>query len=156
MQFTINIDEKMFNESNIGETIKNSFESMSQEEKSSIMKDILKQYLLDSGFVKNYFIEKKADSWGYGSAALKDYPTENFRKLIEKIDFTEEMDEVKKVFIEVIEKDLSKEILKLLVSSYVNTIANTLFNSSSDFTSELNARMYATFNDSISRLRNNN
>ena len=31
MQFTINIDEKMFNESNIGETIKKSFESMSQE-----------------------------------------------------------------------------------------------------------------------------
>lgn len=59
MQFIINIDEKMFNESNIGETIRKSFESMSQEEKSSVMKDILKQYLLDSEFVKNYFVEKK-------------------------------------------------------------------------------------------------
>lgn len=155
MQFTINIDEKMFNESNIGETIKKSFESMSQEEKSSVMKDILKQYLLDSEFVKNYFVEKKADRW-YGSSNFKDYPTENFMKLIQKIDFTEEMEEVKKVFIEVIEKDLSRELLKLLVDSYVNTIANTLFNSSSDFTSELNARMYATFNEGINKLRNNN
>jgi hypothetical protein len=153
MNITLNIDEKLFDEGGIGEAIKEAFLSMPIEEKSVIMKDILKQYLLDSEFVKKYFIEKRSE--GYSSySRFVDYPTTNFIKLINTIDFKDEMEDVKKVFIDVIENNLRKEVLKLMVDSYVNTMANTLFKSSSDFKDELSMKMFDFFNQEMIR-RNN-
>jgi hypothetical protein len=149
MNISISIDEKVFNESGVAEAIKEAFENMDKEEKSKIMKDILKQYLLDSEFVHNYFIETKRDSW-IGSS--KEYPTKEFVELVKMIDFTTEMEEVKDVFMNVVKTDLKKEVLKLMVDSYVNTIANQLFNDSSDFKERLNARLFDTYRSAIGKM----
>ena len=149
MNISIFIDEKVFNESGVGEAIREAFETMDKEEKSRIMKDILKQYLLDSEFVHNYFIETKRDSW-IGSS--KEYPTKEFVELVKMIDFTTEMEEVKDVFMNVVKTDLKKEVLKLMVDSYVNTIANQLFNDSSDFKERLNARLFDTYRSAIGKM----
>lgn len=149
MNISISIDEKVFNESGVAEAIREAFENMDKEEKSKIMKDILKQYLLDSEFVHNYFIETKRDSW-IGSS--KEYPTKEFVELVKMIDFTTEMEEVKDVFMNVVNTDLKKEVLKLMVDSYVNTIANQLFNDSSDFKERLNARLFDTYRSAIEKM----
>ena len=149
MNITLNIDEKLFDKSGIGEAIKEAFKTMDKEEISRIMKDILKQYLLDSEFVHNYFIETKRDSW-IGSS--KEYPTKEFVELVKMIDFTTEMEEVKDVFMNVVKTDLKKEVLKLMVDSYVNTIANQLFNDSSDFKERLNARLFDTYRSAIGKM----
>lgn len=149
MNISISIDEKVFNESGVAEAIREAFENMDKEEKSKIMKDILKQYLLDSEFVHNYFIETKRDSW-IGSS--KEYPTKEFVELVKMIDFTTEMEEVKDVFMNVVKTDLKKEVLKLMVDSYVNTIANQLFNDSSDFKERLNARLFDTYRSAIGKM----
>ena len=149
MNISISIDEKVFNESGVAEAIREAFENMDKEEKSKIMKDILKQYLLDSEFVHNYFIETKRDSW-IGSS--KEYPTKEFVELVKMIDFTTEMEEVKDVFMNVVKTDLKEEVLKLMVDSYVNTIANQLFNDSSDFKERLNARLFDTYRSAIGKM----
>ena len=117
---------------------------MPQEEKSVIMKDILKQYLLDSDFVKNYFIKKESRSWS-SNYTLQDVPTDEFRELIRKIDFSSEMEDVKKVFIEVINKDLNKFLLKLLVNSYMNSIASMVTNND-NFRSDISYNILTEFN----------
>lgn len=149
MNISISIDEKVFNESGVAEAIREAFENMDKEEKSKIMKDILKQYLLDSEFVHNYFIETKRDSW-IGSS--KEYPTKEFVELVKMIDFTSEMEEVKDVFMNVVNTDLKKEVLKLMIDSYVNTIANQLFNDSSDFKERLNERLFDTYRSAIGKM----
>ena len=142
MKITLNIDEKLFDESGVGEAIKDAFINMPQEEKSAIMKDILKQYLLDSDFVKNYFITRK-NNWV--SNRIEDAPSDEFRELIRKIDFSSEMEDVKKVFIEVINKDLNKFLLKLLVDSYMNSIASMVTNND-NFRSDISYNILAEFN----------
>ena len=144
MNITLNIDEKLFDESGVGEAIKDAFITMPQEEKSVIMKDILKQYLLDSDFVKNYFIKKESRSWS-SNYTLQDVPTDEFKELIRKIDFSSEMEDVKKVFIEVINKDLNKFLLKLLVDSYMNSIASMVTNND-NFRSDISYNILAEFN----------
>ena len=144
MKITLNIDEKLFDESGVGEAIKDAFITMPQEEKSVIMKDILKQYLLDSDFVKNYFIKKESRSWS-SNYTLQDVPTDEFRELIRKIDFSSEMEDVKKVFIEVINKDLNKFLLKLLVNSYMNSIASMVTNND-NFRSDISYNILTEFN----------
>ena len=149
MNISISIDEKVFNESGVAEAIREAFENMDKEEKSKIMKDILKQYLLDSKFVHNYFIEEKREHW---SGSTKEYPTKEFVELVKMIDFTTEMEEVKDVFMNVVKTDLKEEVLKLMVDSYVNTIANQLFNDSSDFKERLNARLFDTYRSAIGKM----
>ncbi len=144
MNITLNIDEKLFDESGVGAAIKDAFINMPQEEKSTIMKDILKQYLLDSDFVKNYFIKKENRGWS-GNYTFQDAPTDEFRELIRKIDFSSEMEDVKKVFIEVINKDLNKFLLKLLVDSYMNSIASMVTNND-NFRSDISYNILAEFN----------
>lgn len=142
MNITLNVDEKLFDEGGIGEAIKDAFINMPMEEKSSVMKEILKQYLLDSGFIKRYFVENKSfNSWG--TYKTEEAPTAEFRKLISTIDFSEEMDDVKKIFEEVIKNDLKEQVIKLMVDSYVNTIANTLFDSSSEFRVRLSQNIFS-------------
>lgn len=149
MNISIVIDEKVFNESGVGEAIREAFETMDKEEKSKIMKDILKQYLLNSEFIHNYFMNKRINSW---SRSTEEYPTKEFIELIKMIDFTSEMEEVKDVFMNVINTDLKKEVLKLMVDSYVDTIANQLFNNSSDFKERLNARLFDTYRSAIAKM----
>ena len=142
MNITLNVDEKLFDEGGIGEAIKDAFTNMPMEEKSSVMKEFLKQYLLDSGFIKRYFVEdKRLSSWG--TYQTEEAPTAEFRKLISTIDFSEEMDDVKKIFEEVIKNDLKEQVIKLMVDSYVNTIANTLFDSSSEFRVRLSQNIFS-------------
>lgn len=149
MNISVIINEKAFNESGVGEAIREAFETMDKEEKSKIMKDILKQYLLDSEFIHNYFMKKRIDSW---SGSTEEYPTKEFIELIKMIDFTSEMEEVKDVFMNIINTDLKKEVLKLMVNSYVDTIANQLFNNSSDFKERLSARLFDTYRSAIGEM----
>lgn len=142
MNITLNVDEKLFDEGGIGEAIKDAFINMPMEEKSSVMKEILKQYLLDSGFIKRYFVEdRRLSSWG--TYQTEEAPTAEFRKLISTIDFSKEMDDVKKIFEEVIKNDLKDQVIRLMVDSYVNTIANTLFDSSSEFRNRLSQNIFS-------------
>lgn len=152
MNITLNVDEKLFDEGGIGEAIKDAFINMPTEEKSSVMKEFLKQYLLDSGFIKRYFVEdKRLSSWG--TYQTEEAPTAEFRKLISTIDFSEEMDDVKKIFEEVIKNDLKEQVIKLMVDSYVNTIAKTLFDSSSEFRDRLSQNIFSMV---VSQMNNMN
>ena len=151
MNISINIDNELFDSGGVGEAIKTAFETMPDEEKATVMKDILRQYLLDDKFIKNYFIRK---STGYGYQP-EEYPTQHFQDMIEKIDFSAEMNEVKEAFMKVIKNDLGNMLLKLMLDSYINTVANTLFQKSSDFKTELKGALEQNFYQTINYIDNN-
>lgn len=152
MNISINIDNELFDSGGVGEAIKTAFETMPDEEKATVMKDILRQYLLDDKFIKNYFIKKLDTGYGYH---LEECPTQHFYNMIEKIDFSAEMNEVKEAFMKVIKNDLGNMLLKLMLDSYINTVANTLFQRSSDFKTELKSALEQNFYQTINYINGN-
>lgn len=121
MQITLNVDAKLFNNNGIGEAIKDLFNSISDEEKRDILKNILIQYLNDTDIIKNYFINQR-----YVNYTRMDQPTDEFRKLIQKIDMSTEMEDIKKKMINIIENDLQNVLVELFVRNFVNNFQNTL------------------------------
>ena len=63
------------------------------------------------------------------------------------------MDDVKKIFEEVIKNNLKEQVIKLMVDSYVNTIARTLFDSSSEFRDRLSQNIFSIV---VSQMNNMN
>jgi hypothetical protein len=121
MQITLNVDAELFNNNGIGEAIKDLFNSISDEEKRDILKNILIQYLNDTDIIKNYFINQR-----YVNYTRIDQPTDEFRKLIQKIDMSTEMEDIKKKMINIIENDLQNVLVELFVRNFVNNFQNTL------------------------------
>ena len=121
MQITLNVDAELFNNNGIGEAIKDLFNSISDEEKRDILKNILIQYLNDTDIIKNYFINQR-----YVNYTRMDQPTDEFRKLIQKIDMSTEMEDIKKKMINIIENDLQNVLVELFVRNFVNNFQNTL------------------------------
>ncbi len=139
MNITLNIDEKLFNESGIGEAIKESFNKLTDDELSDIMKDILHQYLSNEEILKNYFIKKQYDSWTHRN---EEYPSENFVKMINKIDLSEEMDDIKDRMINILNNDLNKILTDLFARSFVNSIYN-MINTDNEFKDDISNSIHS-------------
>lgn len=140
MQITLNIDAELFNNNGIGEAIKDLFNSISDEEKRDILKDILIQYLNDTDIIKNYFINQR-----YINYTKIDQPTDEFRKLIQKIDMSTEMEDIKKKMMNIIENDLQNILVELFVRSFVNNFQNTLIQDT-NFQDYISSRIISMIN----------
>lgn len=140
MQITLNVDAELFNNNGIGEAIKDLFNSISDEEKRDILRDILFQYLNDTDIIKNYFINQR-----YINYTTIYQPTDEFRKLIQKIDMSTEMEDIKKKMMNIIENDLQNILVELFVRSFVNNFQNTLIQDT-NFQNYISSRIISMIN----------
>lgn len=129
MQITINIDEKLFNDGGIGEAIKDSFNKLSKEDLSNIMKDIIHQYLSNEEILKGYFINKRYDNWKH---SYEEYPSTEFVSIINRIDLSKEMDDIKDKMINLLNNDINKILTDLFARTFVNSIS-TMISNDKDF-----------------------
>ena len=135
MQVTISIDKEVFDSDEIGGTIKAIFNSIPEEEKVVIVKDLMMQYLTEESVIKNYLVEMRYDRW----TSRHEYcPTINFNRLIEKIDLTTEMEDIKKKMIDIINNELENILIRLFVNNFVGMLSNTMSNDSK-FINEMTA-----------------
>ena len=125
MQITINIDEKLFNDSGIGEAIKDSFNKLSKEDLSNIMKDIIHQYLSNEEILKGYFINKRYDNWKHN---YEEYPSTEFISIINRIDLSKEMDDIKDKIINLLNNDINKILTDLFARTFINSISTMICN----------------------------
>ena len=123
MEVTIRIDKEVFTTTEVGGMIKSIFEDMSDEEKAGIMKEFIMQYLNEESVIKNYFVEMRYDRW---SSRHEYCPSINFNRLIEKIDLTAEMEDIKKKMMDIINKKKKNILIRLFVDNFVGMLSRTI------------------------------
>lgn len=123
MEVTIRIDKEVFTTTEVGGMIKSIFEDMSDEEKAGIMKEFIMQYLNEESVIKNYFVEMRYDRW---SSRHEYCPSINFNRLIEKIDLTTEMEDIKKKMMDIINNELKNILIRLFVDNFVGMLSRTI------------------------------
>lgn len=123
MEVTIRIDKEVFTTTEVGGMIKSIFEDMSDEEKAGIMKEFIMQYLNEESVIKNYFVEMRYDRW---SSRHEYCPSINFNRLIEKIDLTAEMEDIKKKMMDIINNELKNILIRLFVDNFVGMLSRTI------------------------------
>ena len=139
MQVTISIDKEVFDSDEVGGTIKAIFNSIPEEEKVAIVKDLIMQYLAEDSVIRNYFVETRYDRY---LNRHEYYPSRNFNSLIEKIDLTTEMEEVKAKMMTIINDNFTKILTELFVRNFVGMLSNIVLNDSK-FKDELAAIIQA-------------
>lgn len=139
MQVTISIDKEVFDSDEVGGTIKAIFNSIPEEEKVAIVKDLIMQYLTEDSVIRNYFVETRYDRY---LNRHEYHPSRNFNSLIEKIDLTTEMEEVKAKMMTIINDNFTKILTELFVRNFVGMLSNTLMNDS-EFKGEMAAIIQA-------------
>ncbi len=127
MQVTISIDKEVFDSDEVGGTIKAIFNSIPEEEKVAIVKDLMMQYLTEESVIRNYFVEKRYDRW---SSKPEYYPSSNFNRLIEKIDLTTEMEDIKKKMMDIVNNELENILIRLFVNNFAVMLSNTVIHDS--------------------------
>ena len=135
MQVTISIDKEVFDSDEIGGTIKAIFNSIPEEEKVAIVKNLMMQFLTEESVIRNYFVEKRYDRW---SNRPEYSPSINFHRLIDKIDLTTEMEDVKKRMMDLINSELENILIRLFVNNFAVMLSNTVMNDSK-FINEMTA-----------------
>lgn len=139
MEVMIRIDKEAFTTTEVGGMIKSIFEDISDEEKAGIMKEFIRQYLTEESIIKNYFVETRYDRW----TSRHEYcPSSNFNRLIEKIDLTTEMEDIKKKIMDIINNELENILIRLFVNNFVGMLSKTLLNDSK-FEDEMTAIIQA-------------
>ena len=133
MQVTISIDKEVFDSDEVGGTIKAIFNSIPEEEKVAVVKDLMMQYLTEESVIKNYFVGTTYNRW---SSNPEYYPSIEFRSLIGKIDLTTEMEEVKAKMMTIINDNFTNILTELFVSNFVGKLSETLVNNT-DFRNNL-------------------
>ena len=133
MQVTISIDKEVFDSDEVGGTIKAIFNSIPEEEKVAIVKDLMMQYLTEESVIRNYFVEKGYNRW---TSNPEYYPSSEFRSLIGKIDLTTEMEEVKAKMMTIINDNFTEILTELFVRNFVSKLSETLVNNT-DFRDNL-------------------
>ena len=121
MQITLNVDENLFNESGVGLAIKEAFDSMPEEEKRSIVTDIVRQRLTESEVVKRYFIEGS-----YRYSGDKPRPTYEFSKIIGSIDFSKELESAKTQILGFVSEPQPDLIAEMIVRAFIKNLADCL------------------------------
>ena len=126
MNITINIDDKTFNDSNVGASIVEAFNKLSKDEIKDVMKEVLKQYLENDSVIRGYFV-RRSTGWGYGNGEI---PTQEFKSLISKIDFSNLTDDIKNRMVDMITHDLDKIVVSLVTDSIISGLSRSIANSS--------------------------
>ncbi len=142
MNITLNIDKELFNNSGVGDAIKEAFDSLSEENKVSIMKDIIHQYLSEESIIKKYFLNDRYDAWERKTVY---YPSDNFNKIINKIDLSKDMEDIKDKMLNLLNNDLNKILSKLIADAYVNALSNMIKNDD-DFRNDISCSIHSQFN----------
>jgi hypothetical protein len=133
MQVTISIDKEVFDNDEVGGTIKAIFNSISEEEKVAIVKDLMMQYLTEDSVIRKYFVETRYDRY---LSRNEYYPSNNFIRLIEKIDLSTEMEDIKKKMMDIVNNELENILIRLFVNNFVGMLSNTVMNDS-EFKNEM-------------------
>lgn len=133
MQVTISIDKEVFDTDEVGGTIKAIFNSIPEEEKVAIVKDLMMQYLTEDSVIRKYFVETRYDRY---LSRNEYYPSNNFIRLIEKIDLSTEMEDIKKKMIDIVNNELENILIRLFVNNFVGMLSNTVMNDS-EFKNEM-------------------
>ena len=118
MQFVINIDDEIISELDLANEMKELYKQIPDEEKQAILKDMIKEYLTHSDVIKGIFLQR-----GYNDYT---YPTDEFKRLINKIDFTEEMEDVKQKMMGIITDDLKNVLVELFVNSFFKSLTESI------------------------------
>ena len=139
MEVMIRIDKEAFTTTEVGGMIKSIFEDISDEEKAGIMKEFIRQYLTEESIIKNYFVETRYDRW---TSRHEYFPSSNFNRLIEKIDLTTEMEDIKKKMMDIINNELENILIRLFVNNFVGMLSKTVLNDSK-FEDEMTAIIQA-------------
>ena len=126
MNITLNIDDKTFNDSNVGASIVEAFNKLSKDEIKDVMKEVLKQYLENDSVIRGYFVQRSTN-WGYGNGEI---PTQEFKSLISKIDFSNLTDDIKNRMVDMITHDLDKIVVSLVTDSIISGLSRSIVNSS--------------------------
>lgn len=126
MNITLNIDDTTFNDSNVGASIVEAFNKLSKDEIKDVMKEVLKQYLENDSVIRGYFVQRNT-SWGYGNGEI---PTQEFKSLISKIDFSDLTDDIKNRMVDMIKHDLDKIVIELVTDSIIGGLSRSITNSS--------------------------
>lgn len=118
MELKINIDETQFKD-----VMEKELKALTPEQLTDIFKEAIKQYLLsdNAAVIKNLFIDR---SYSYGSSSSR--PTALTQKIVEKIDFKQELDpviqEIKNELLghsrEILEATMFKAIARSIIDTY--------------------------------------
>ena len=125
MQITLNVDEKLFNESGVGMAIQNAFDSMPDEDKKAIVTDIVRQHITESKVVKRFFVD---GSYRYANDTPQ--PTHEFRKIIESIDFSKELEAMKDQILGFVTEPHQELLVNMIVEAFMHHMAEAVFTDS--------------------------
>lgn len=142
MQVTISIDKDIFNDSDIGTMINDMLMSMTKEEKSTMMKEFVMQYLNEESVLRNYFISRSR-GWGGQTEYI---PSTEFRELISKIDLSTDVEDIKNKMIEIIKGDFNDILISLFISNFVKMLSNSIINDR-EFTDTMSSIIRNKFNN---------
>lgn len=118
MELKINIDETQFKD-----VMEKELKALTPEQLADIFKEAIGQYLLsdNAAAIKNLFIDR---NYSYGSSSSR--PTDLTKKIVEKIDFKQELDpvvqEIKNELLgnsrEILEVTMFKAIARSIIDTY--------------------------------------
>lgn len=137
MQLVLNIDDELFKSSDLGTELNKIIHSVSDEDLKIIVKDILKEYMMKDDVIKNYFTETH---FRYsGPSALG--PSPELKKIINQIDFSEEMKDIKKKYIKILNEDIKEILIDQFAQAYSRAFSN-LITEDRDFSNRINNSIY--------------
>ena len=114
MELKINIDETQFKD-----VMEKELKALTPDQLAEIFKETIKQYLLsdNAAAIKNLFIDR---NYSYGSSSTK--PTALTQKIVEKIDFKQELDPV----VQEIKNELLGNSRNILESVMIKAMAKSI------------------------------
>lgn len=133
MQLVLNIDDELFKSSDLGTELNKIIHSVSDEDLKIIVKDILKEYMMKDSVIKNYFTETNFRYSGPNSLG----PSSELRRLINQIDFSEEMKEVKEKYVRILNEDIENILIEQFANAYTRAFSNLIMEDR-DFSNRVN------------------
>ena len=137
MQLVLNIDDELFKSSDLGTELNKIIHSVSNEDLKIIVKDILKEYMMKDDVIKNYFTETNFRYSGPSSLG----PSLELKKIINQIDFSEEMKDVKEKYIKILNEDIREILIGQFAQAYARAFSN-LITEDRDFSNRINSSIY--------------
>ena len=138
MQLVLNIDDELFKSSNLGEELNKIIHTVSSEDMEIIVKDILKEYLIEylmkDDIIKNYFTEYSIYYKGMA-------PSPELKKIINQIDFSEEMKDIKEKYIKILNEDIEEILIGQFAQAYSRAFSN-LITEDRDFSSRISSSIH--------------
>lgn len=117
MEVKIQIDETRF-----GELLDKELEAFSKEELHDFIAEAIKQYLVDTSFVKKFFVETRVNrnSW---SSREEEVPTQLLSEAVKNLDWGPALSEIQEVFTKVLKEQTTEIIVSLMANSIANAFS---------------------------------